>query len=428
MKGIVLTAMASGHADMNGVSSIEDTGRVRRIMVLALLLPLFGQVMHYMKDLPPLWALSKAFPVLSLPLALPVLLSRRPPFLLQWLGVFIWLVLAPSFIAIFTFDQTFFLGLTAQVKILPMLYAFSFLGLLLVLRPSMDEIRTAFLIWAIVTFGVLLALWAFAPQSWYTTGYEFGDAPLLSADDRGNRIRMPMYFGVIAILTAFRSQLMRPQLSTAVVLVLALAVLVGVVKTRATVLATAATLLTVALIAASPRTRIAAFCLAGIGAILVLQIPYVSSAFDTSSASGFDLRWTTVVKAMTFLGDSPLRWFFGVGTITPLDSAGLSRYFNHFFFLADISWLGIIFEYGVLGAMMMVSLLVTTLWLAVRVRRELDSPFLAGLQDYVLFTLIISPLYATMTLQPGEIAVIMATFSYCWLSLRQRGATEEQVP
>lgn len=44
--------------------------RSRVVCWLFALLPLFGQTFHYLSALPPLWALSKAFPVLSLPAVL----------------------------------------------------------------------------------------------------------------------------------------------------------------------------------------------------------------------------------------------------------------------------------------------------------------------------------------------------------------------
>jgi hypothetical protein len=52
---------------------------------------------------------------------------------------------------------------------------------------------------------------------------------------------------------------------------------------------------------------------------------------------------------------------------------------------------------------------------------------LAGMQDYVMFTLIQSPLYSTMTLQPGEIAVIAATFIYCAIVMRDL-RVDEAIP
>jgi hypothetical protein len=426
-----------GLATVAAIGTFRNGARVR-IALLVALLPLFGQTFHYMKDLRPLWALSKAFPLLSLPLALVLLVrsadgtGRLPRIGLWvsglWLGAILWLVLVSSWTAMFSFDQSFLRGLTAQIKLLPMLYFASFLGLLLLIRPTLGEIERAFIWIGLATFAALLLLWAFAPQSWYATKYEFGDAPLLSVDDRGNRIRMPMYFGMIILFAAVRRLFWSNSGARAIpgvsrgraawLIALMLAIIVGIVRTRATVLATSATIAVIAFIAAPGRWRIGAVLAALIGAVLMLQIPYVQSAFDTSSASGFDVRATTVSKAFDFLGSDPVRWLFGVGTISSLDPAGLPKFFNHFFFLADISWLGIVFEFGLIGAFIMVVLMVTTLASGALLRARTDSPMLAGLQDYVLFTLIISPLYATMTLQPGEVAVISAVFIYGWIIVR----------
>jgi len=133
------------------------------------------------------------------------------------------------------------------------------------------------------------------------------------------------------------------------------------------------------------------------------------------------VREVTAAKAIAFLGQDPLRCLFGVGTITSLSTGGLATFFNHYFFLADISWLGIVFEFGLVGAAIMVFLLVRTWLFAQSVRRTIDSPAVAGMQDYVLFTLIQSPLYSTMTLQPGEIAIIAATFVYQSIIVRDQG-------
>lgn len=395
-----------------------------RVVLLLVLLPLFGQSFHYIKDLKPLWALSKAFPILSLPLILPVLTRRRPPLVFDWLLALLWLVLTASVIGMFTFDQNFMLGLSAQVKLLPMLYALSFLGLLLLVRPTPQELLFAFACCAVLTFTILFLLWALAPQSWYATGYEMGDAPLLSADDRGNRIRMPMYFGMIAFFSMNRRLLARPDWRTGLLLLIALALIVGVVRTRSVVLASMVTLAFVIFMEAPPRWRIGAVVTAILGALVMLQVPYVQSAFDTSAASGFNIREVTAAKSIAFLGQNPLLWLFGAGTITSLDPGGLAKYFNHFFFLADITWLGVVFEFGLIGAAVFLVLLGRTWLFGRNLRQSMDSPGLGGLQDYVLFTVIQSPLYSTMTLQPGEIGVIAASFVYCAILLRDRQAGE----
>lgn len=420
-----VTAGASG--PRRALATFWATAANRRVLLLVVLLPLFGQTFHYMKDLKPLWALSKAFPILSLPLALPVLTRLRLPLVLTWLFVFVWLVLVSSFIGIFTFDQNFLAGLTAQVKLLPMLYAFSFLGLLLIVRPTARELTCVFFVWAALTFAAVVLLWAFAPQSWYVSSIAYGDAPLLSTDDRGNRIRMPMYFGMIALFAFHRQFLKRGDWRFGVLVAATLAVLVGIIRTRSVVLASVVTLATVTFVAAPPRWRAVAVLGIALAALVLLQVPYVRSAFNTSSASGFDVRQVTADKAIAFLGDRPLRWLFGVGTITSLDPGGLAKFFNHYFFLGDISWLGVVFEFGLIGAGLFVLLLARTWLFARTIRRSFDTASLGGLQDYVLFTAIQSPLYSTMTLQPGEIALIAASFVYLAIVLRDAGVDGARV-
>jgi hypothetical protein len=146
-------------------------------------------------------------------------------------------------------------------------------------------------------------------------------------------------------------------------------------------------------------------------ATLLFTVPYLRAAFSTDADSGFDVRWTTFNQALDFLGTNPLHWLFGVGTISPLDPAGLITYFNHFFFLADITWLGVLFEYGLIGAVLLLFIPIRGLLLSRRLGPLDDRPFLASLQDFLLYAILISPLYP-LTLAPGEIAIILAIFVY----------------
>lgn len=382
---------------------------------LLLLLPLFSQTFHYMKDLPPLWALSKVFPILSLPLILPVIQRwRLAPWI--WLFVFGWLVIVSSAAATMTFGQDFLIGLTAQVKLLPMLYALSFLGFLVMLRPRLREIEIAFWIWCAIAFAALVALWALAPQSWYSAKYELGQAPLLSVDHRGNRIRAPVFFLAIALFAACRFLLTKRQWSAVAIIAVALALVVGVVRTRAFVIATGVALAITAFAAASPRWRIIACGLAAVAAWQLIQIEYVASALNVTDDQ---TRVITAAKALKFLDNYPWAWVFGAGSLSSIDPEAMSRYFNHFFFLSDISWLGIVFEFGLVGAGLVLALLLDTWRRGFALRRKLDSPFLGALQDYVLFAIMVSPMYPSMTLQPGEIAIISAIFIYAGTTLKR---------
>ena len=60
---------AGGSPDAEATSEPSNV-RTFRIALLIVALPLFAQTFHYIKDLPLLWTVSKAFPVISAPLLL----------------------------------------------------------------------------------------------------------------------------------------------------------------------------------------------------------------------------------------------------------------------------------------------------------------------------------------------------------------------
>jgi len=415
--------MADGKASIPHERPLSPDSPIR-IKVLALLLllsPLFGQSFHYVKDLFPLWALSKAFPILSLPLALVLFRHALMPVSRQILLTFSWCLLVPSFVGIYYFHQDFFIGLTAQVKILPLLYFFSFLGLLMVLRPNLRELAVGFLAWGVVTYVVLVVLWALVPKEWYSGTYVFGSTPLFSIDSRGMRIRMPMYFGMILLFYCYRRFLEGHRVLWLLGAMLGFALTLWVVKTRAMVVGVAGVLALVSFFSVGRLMRLVALLLVPLFLTGLFSFGYLASMFSTRVGSGFDVRWETAMKVVDFLGVDPLRWLFGVGTISPISSDSLFAYFDHFFFLADVTWLGILFEYGLIGGLLILLYQVRGFFLFRRIRWRLESTFLSSLNDYLIYVLLISNLYPP-TLSPGETAVILAIFVYVLSELDREDA------
>ena len=392
--------------------------------VLLMALPMFGQIFHYMKDLMPLWSLSKAFPILSLPLVFVVFRHPVVPMTRQVLASFLWLMLVPSFAAIFTFDQDFFTGLTAQVKLLPMLYFFSFLGLLLLLQPTLRELMSAFLILGAATFVSLVIIWAVVPQSWYSDNYPIGASPILTTDNRGNRVRMPMYFSMVTIFYFYRRFLQHPSFRPLLATATGIAITMGIVKTRAMLVGIAGVVVLNGFFVTRGFLRYAVSGIALAGVVASFSFGYLSSVFRTDPSSGFNVRWETILKATAFLGINPIHWVLGVGTISPTSKDSLSAFFDHAFFLADITWLGIVFEFGLIGAFLFVAYEVRgMLFYQRRLKPRIDSLFLAALQDYLLYVLLISNLYPP-TLTPGETAVILAIYAYVWQWLQHYDAEQ----
>ncbi|GAA0666932.1 hypothetical protein FHT00_000070 [Sphingomonas insulae] len=398
--------------------------RWTRVALLVAVLPLFGQSFHYVKMLPPLWALSKAFPILSLPLCLLLFAGERPLGGRQLLVTFVWLLLVPTFISLVTFQQTFFVAIAAQVKLLPILYAFSFLALLRWTRPTLEELTTSFVICALITFVLLIAIWALAPQSAYSEHYVAGDSPLLAADSRGNRIRLPMFFGLIGILYAYRRFLDGWKPGWLLAWAAGFMLVFSLVRMRTFVLGMALMAAINIFIAASPRMKMVLIALIPFALGALFSVPYMASIFSTDKAFAFDVRWISTVKAIAFLGTNPLRWIFGVGTISPIDPAGMMTYFNHFFFLADITWMGVLFEFGIIGAVLILAIPVRGVWIFRAVRQWRDDPFMAALQDYLVYAILISEMFP-MTMAPGELTMLIAIGVYRLEQLRAPSATRQ---
>jgi hypothetical protein len=391
--------------------------RLKVMVILLLVLPFFGQNFHYMKGLLPFWAVSKAFPVLALPLALVLFRYPRLPLVRQVLLTFVWVILVPSFAGIYYFSQDFFTGVAAQVKLLPLLHFFSFLGLMLVLRPTLRELMVAFLILGVVTYIALVLMWALVPQSWYSGVYAFGSSPLFSIDSRGNRIRMPMYFGMITLFYCYRRFLNERRLYWLVGAFVGFALTLWVVKTRAMMVGIAGVVVINSFLAVGPLMRLALMLATPLALGGLFSFGYLATMFSTDSSTGFDVRWETAAKAVDFLGVDPIRWLFGVGTISPTSSDSLFSFFDHFFFLADITWLGILFEFGLIGAGLILLYEVRGLLFFHRLKRRIDSYFLGSLYDYVVYVILISNFYPP-TLTPGETAIILSVFVYVWHRLQ----------
>jgi hypothetical protein len=394
-------AMALGEAGRAGAV------RVWVLAVLLLVLPLFGQTFHYIKTIPALWALSKAWPILTLPLALRLLAGPRPTGGRQVMLSFLWLLLIPSFISQETFNQNVIAALPAQVKLLSILYFFSFLALLRWLDPSARELEQAILILALASFVILVVIWAVAPNAAYEGHYDAGDGPLLASDARGHRIRLPMFYGMLGLLYAFRRYTATWNWRWLVTWAVGFGLMYGLVRMRTYILGMAVMAGFTLLRRASPRARITLIALVPFALLGLFQTPMMASIFSTDKAYAFDVRYISTMKAIAFLGTDPFRWIFGVGTLSPVDPSAMMTYFNHFFFLADITWMGVIFEFGLVGALLIMALPLRGIWLLERVRRIEDTALIGALQDYLMYCILVSEMFP-MTMAPGEITMIMA--------------------
>ena len=386
-----------------------------RLLPLLLAAPLFLQSFHYIVDVPPLYLLSKAWPLLTLPLALLGMLEepRHRPLLLATIA---YVLLVPPVTTMLNFQQSYLSAATGMVKVLPFTCYFSVLWLLRRLRPTAAELHRCFSWLGAANLGLLALLWVVMPDSAYKSGAIGEDISKLFLWDpeRGNRITLPLVFGLIFIFLQARHALRGGGWWRLGLALGAVALLVLTYKQRTVIGCIVLLLGWLVMAEVSPRQRLLLAWLAGVALLaglalfLLNQVPFSAEGLGGSLSA----RQLTISLALDFLAENPMRWVFGAGALTRASDITFPEFVNHpNFYLVDIGWLGIVFEYGAVGAALLLAVYVTTLRAGGRTPHAPGAPLVPALCDYARFLLLSSPILSVVW-APGEVCSLLAVFTY----------------
>ncbi|MBK4721652.1 hypothetical protein JJL56_22625 [Azospirillum sp. YIM DDC1] len=392
------------------------------VMILLAVLPLFGQSFHYLVDVPPLYALSKSWPVLTIPLAVYAMAQIELPFKSLCIALLAYLVAITPAVSMVQLGNGLTDAMATTVKVWPFAYCFSLAALLTLLRPTLPQVRGALIALGAGTFVVMLALWLVVPPEAYAT--DPLKSKLLMYDfERGYRIFMPMFFGVLFLFYLSRRFCAYREWWTIPLLLVGLLLMVLIYKQR-TVLGGVVLVVGFAMItSARGWWRILAVGAALLATVVLAAIYSVDLANRAEQMLGASLsiRQNSIVLALDFLEVTPWRWLLGVGAVTRFSSVTLADILgSDQFYLADIGWIGVVFEYGVIGAVLIAAFYVAALRTA-RKAATGDDPMTQALGDYVLFALATSTIYSVV-FTPGEVASVMALALFWRTARRQAGA------
>jgi O-antigen ligase len=176
-------------------------------------------------------------------------------------------------------------------------------------------------------------------------------------------------------------------------------------------------------ILSSPRWRVPV--LVAVVSIAALAIPsYLYLQADKVAAGlggSLTMRQMELDQAVAFLNAEPWRWITGVGSATRIGDVTLADLIGaRAFYLADLGWLGVTFEYGVIGVMLLVALHIAGLRLTWKAIRR-DDPLSGALFDYVMYIILASPI-TSVVLSPGELLTCMAMAWYMIIYRRAEAA------
>ncbi|PTQ09975.1 hypothetical protein CLG96_12550 [Sphingomonas oleivorans] len=399
-------------------------GRGWQFPLMLLILMMFGQSFQYVNDFPPLYLLTKAWPLLMLPVAAWAVMRVDLPYRPLLLITLFWTMAITPFVGVVMLGNTIVGAIASTAKVWALGTGFAMAGLLACFRPDPATLRRGILWLGAISFAAFPLLWAVIPEQYYHRG--IAETKLFLWDeDRGLRLYVPMFFGMLTLFFTARSCWERPQAWKLLLVAFFFLVMVTLYKQRMPILGAALVILIGAALSAGRWRTAALVGLGAMGALAAIPLSFYLRSDNVARQLGGSLttRQAEIEAAIAFLDDRPLRWLIGAGSATRIGDTSLADIVGaRLFFLADIGWLGVIFEYGAIGAAILLALLLSGLrlaWAAAKV----GGPFAAALFDYILYFLISSPV-TPVVFAPGELMFCMALAHY----LRRRHAEEMPSP
>jgi O-antigen ligase len=378
-----------------------------RTVLLVLTLPMFAGLFQYVIDAPVLYGLSKVWPVLVLPLTLMAVLGPKPGYQPLLLATLAWLLAVVPFISMAQLGNDSLGAVASTAKIWPLSGALAGAAALDLLKPSGRELSRAVMMLCGLTFAFLVGAWLFAPDAAFNGTIETTKV-FLSDIERGRRINAPMMFGILGLFVLNRSFWRRPALWKPVLIGLGLVAMVCIYKQRAQIAGTGLMLVLGAALGLGRWRGPALIALAAGG--LASLIPTLLWLQGGSAAEGLGgsltMRQTEAEAALGFLNDQPWRWITGVGSATRIGGVTMGGIVGTpFFFPSDLGWLGVVFEYGLIGAGLMLAMHLWAVRLAWRAAQG-GGTLERALFDYALFLIVVSPI-VSVVLSPGELATVL---------------------
>lgn len=398
----------------------EAVGSLGKSLILLAVLPMFGQSFHYIFDVAPLYFLSKGWPGLTAPLVLIGLSRARLPATPLFLFMLAYVLAVTPLLSMINLGNGVFDALATTAKALPMTYYFSFSALLILLHPSRATIERLLFGLGIATFVIMLVLWGVVPAGWYANDMVSSKLFVLD-EERGFRIFMPMFFGNLFLFLCVRHAMADPRrrwlLGVAVVCLL---LEIWIYKQR-TAIGCAFLVMGLGVVGGLPKGLRGLAWTTGLALAATLVFVVVSGAltegFTSTFGGSLTVRQNSMALAVDYLIADPLRLIFGIGSITRFSTVTMFDLFGYkHFYLADLGWPGVLFEYGAIGT----ALIIATSVVSLRVTQKnaaSGDPLLLALHDMVLYCILVTVVYSIM-FTPGEPATATALSIYLY-RLRQ---------
>jgi len=390
-----------------------------RTTILLFLLIIFYQVFYYIKDFSIIYYFSKIFaPVIVLFITLFFMIAYSKQIKIGRDGVLVlvagsYLILVSALTAYFNYGQSLHIGVAWQIKVLPLFFFFS---VNLMLQANWVNVghfyRATTLLSVLALFSYLILYIAINPADyWHDDSYFFVN------DSKGFRFRFPDVPVLLGLFIFFWRWQLLGRLLDALVWGVFLGYFVFIHEQRFLLLCVI--MLTSYRIFKNSGVLLKAIV---IGVIPIIVMLVFSLDIFISLLSGNDssllARLLTINNIFNTVSESPLGLMFGYGNLSPEFNGGFEALYGRHFWLSDVGWLGLLYEYGLIGVFLIFYILYKIIRYSERLV-ILREPFLLALRDLGWIILLMSIIAPRVIYASGVSATIFAILAFTYHTLKK---------
>lgn len=393
--------------------------KFKNIIFLCIIFIFSFQIFYYFSDFLYLYIPAKIFfPLLAILFGFIYILyylKKKKVDANAILFLLFWFILSLSSGAMsnYYFEQSFIVGFVSQIKLAAFSFYFLLLYVLIKYKVTFKELEEAFIILAVSSLLLFYFMNLFIDPHLFWNG-EFNNI-IFPGKHSSDEIRyvFPIVFVHIGIFIYFRKYLVEKKYKFLIYVFAGVFYEIFFHEQRMEMAALILTLiLSYTWHKLSPKS---AFFLSIIGIIIGLQLilwSFSEIKMYFIQDSSFAIRLNTLSVVFLAFENDVLGWIFGHGFLSPIGQKTYQDLYGDNFWLADIGWIGVIYEFGIIGVLIFMYVYYLIFSLLNRLLSLQKLPLILAFRDYVLMSIIFSPLATLVLYRLGVFISMIAILSY----------------
>lgn len=400
-------------------SRIKSTQKLKILVILMSLFIFSFQVFYYFTDFFYLYISAKViFPAIAAIISVLFVffyLKRKKIDRNAYIILLIWfaLTIVSAVMSNYYFEQSFLIGFVSQLKLAPFGFYFIIIFVLIKSQPTLKQIENSFIILAILSLVIFYFMNLFINPSTFWSG-KFNNIIMpgkYSFDEL--RYFFPMVFVHFGAFLYFRKYLIEKKKGYLLYVILAIIYEIFFHQQRMETIVFLSTLVLVYIWFrfSSKYALLLTFFGIVIGMELLLFLLGDIKTYFLQDSS-FGIRINTFSVVFSAFENDILAWFFGHGFLSPLGLITYQDLYGDNFWLSDIGWIGVIYEFGIIGMLIFFYLYFLLFKQLNKFISAKKAPLVFAFHDYTIMSILFSPLATLILYRLGVFISILAILSY----------------